>query len=190
VVASLILAQAEEGHGNPILPATNELIYGTIAFLILFFLLSRFVFPRVNALLQERAENIEGKLKQAEEARQEAEKLREQWRQQLAQAREDAARIVDAGRRRGEEARKEIVERAEREAERTLTRAQEQIAHERDRAVAEARRDVGQLAIQLAERIIGETADAERQQRLVDRFMGELTGSPLSSRDEGVREPG
>jgi F-type H+-transporting ATPase subunit b len=188
VVDSLILAQAaEEGHGNPILPEANELIYGTIAFLVLFFLLSRFVFPRVNALLEERAANIEGKLEQAERDRQEAAALLASYKEQLGNAREEATRIVEEGRRRGEEARREIIAKAESDAERLGTRAREEIQRERDRAVAEVRRDVGTLAVELAGRIIGESVDAELQQRMVDRFIDEMTGSPLSSRDEGIR---
>jgi F-type H+-transporting ATPase subunit b len=187
----MILAQAaEEGHGNPILPETNELIYGTIAFLVLFFLLSRFVFPRVNALLDERARNIEGKLEQAERDRQEATELLASYREQLRRARGEAAQLVEEGRRRGEETRKQTIAKAEADAARIISRAEEEILRERDRAVAEARRDVGMLAVELAGRIIGESVDAEVQQRMVDRFMDELTGSPLSSRDEGIRERG
>jgi F-type H+-transporting ATPase subunit b len=174
VLQQLLLAQAEEGHGNPILPATNELIFGTLAFLVLLFLLSRFVFPRVNALLEERASNIEGKLERAERDRREAEELRERRRAQLQAAREEAASIVEDGRRRGEDVRRDIVARAERDAERLVARAQEQIRSEHERAVAEVRRDMGRLAVELAGRLVGESMDGERQRRLVDRFLDQL----------------
>jgi F-type H+-transporting ATPase subunit b len=121
------------------------------------------------------------------EANREAEELRERYRRQLDRAHEEAGRIVEEGRRRGEDARRDIVAKAERDAERIVARGEEQIRSERDRAVAEVRQDVGQLAVALAARIIGETIDAKRHQAMVDRFIDELTGSPLSSRDEGVR---
>lgn len=177
MLQQLVLAQAEEGHGNPILPAANELIFGTLAFLVLLFLLSRFVFPRVNALLEERAANIQGKLEQAERDRRDAQELLARRREQLRAAREEVARIVEEGRRRGEETRQEILARAEREAERLAARAREQIQGERARAVAEIRQDMGTLAVELAGRILGETMDGDRQRRVVDRFLDQLEGA-------------
>ena len=83
-----LLAQeaAEEESRNPILPAWNELIWGTIAFLILLFIMYRTVFPSVNKALADRRANIEGKLEQAEREREEAEQLLEQYRRRLRDA--------------------------------------------------------------------------------------------------------
>ena len=86
------LAAEAGGEHNPILPATNELIYGTLAFLLLYLLMAKLVFPRVNKLLDERAANIEGKLERAERDRREAIALRDRYAEQLERAREEAAR--------------------------------------------------------------------------------------------------
>ena len=185
------LAAETGGEHHPNLPATNDLIYGTLAFLLLYLLLAKLVFPRVNKLLDERAANIEGKLERAERDRRQAIALRDRYAEQLERAREEAASLVEEGRRRGEETRKEIIARAEQEAARTLRRAEDQIALERARAVGDVRRDVGQLAVELAGRIVGESMDGERQRRLVDRFIDQLEQPvPNGSRPtsgEGVR---
>jgi F-type H+-transporting ATPase subunit b len=178
---------AAEGEKNILLPAAGELLFGSLGFLVVLFFVWRRGWPQIRQTLQERTENIEGKLEQAERDRREAEELRQRRQRQLDQARDEAASIVADGRRRGEQARTEIVDKAEREAERIVARGRETIAAERERAETEVRASVGALAVDLAGRIVGETLNEERQRGLVDRFIGELTGSPLSSRDEGIR---
>jgi F-type H+-transporting ATPase subunit b len=185
-LALTVLAQ-EEHSKNILLPAMGELIFGSLGFLVVFAFIAWKAWPSIRTTLQERSDNIEGKLEQAERDRREAEELRQRRQRQLDQARDEAASIVADGRRRGEQARTEIVDKAEREAERIVARGRETIAAERERAETEVRGSVGALAVDLAGRIVGETLDEERQRGLVDRFIGELTGSPLSARDEGIR---
>jgi F-type H+-transporting ATPase subunit b len=175
VLAVTTLAQAEE-EKNILLPALGELIVGSIAFLVVFVFMARYAWPRISSTLAERTQNIEGKLDQAERDRAEAQTLLARYREQLDRAHGEAAEIVEEGRRRGAEARREIVGRAEQESARILARGEEQLRVERERAIAEVRRDVGQLAVLLATRIIGESLDAERQQALVDRFIDEIEG--------------
>jgi F-type H+-transporting ATPase subunit b len=182
---AVLLAAAEEGEHNPLFPPIGEIIFGGIAFLVLYWLASRFVFPPVMKALDERSRNIQGKLEQAERDRAEAADLLERYRQQIDGAQAEADRIVAEGHRRGEEVRQDIITRAEEDAARRITRAETQIAAERDRAVADVRRDVGQLAVTLAERIIGEQMTADRQQQMVDRFTDELaTTGERSSGEE------
>ena len=81
----LYLAQ-EEAH-NPIVPLLEEVVVGTVAFALLAYVLMKFVFPRMEQTFHARVEAIEGGIKRAEEAQVEANKLLEQYRQQLAEAR-------------------------------------------------------------------------------------------------------
>jgi F-type H+-transporting ATPase subunit b len=187
VLAVTTLAQAEE-EKNILLPALGELIVGSIAFLVVFAFMARYAWPRISATLAERTENIEGKLDQAERDRAEAQTLLARYREQLDRAHGEAAEIVEEGRRRGAEARREIVAKAEQEAARILARGEEQLRVERERAIGEVRRDVGQLAVLLATRIIGESLDAQRQQALVDRFIDEIEGEPQGP-GEAARGP-
>jgi F-type H+-transporting ATPase subunit b len=177
VTALATLAQ-EEHEKNILLPALGELIVGSVAFLVVLGFMARFAWPRISEALADRTRNIEGKLDQAERDRAEAQTLLARYREQLDRAHGEAAAIVEEGRRRGEDARREIVARAEGEAARILARGEEQLRVERERAVAEVRRDVGQLAVLLATRIVGESLDARRQQALVDRFIDEVEGEP------------
>jgi F-type H+-transporting ATPase subunit b len=178
VTALTTLAQEETHEKSILLPAIGELVVGSLAFLVVLVFMARYAWPRINQALRERTEGIEGKLEQAERDRREAQTLLARYREQLDRARDEAAEIVQEGRRRGEETRRELVARAEQEAARRIAAGEEVLRVERERAVAEVRRDVGQLAVLLATRIVGESLDAERQQALVDRFIAEVEGEP------------
>jgi F-type H+-transporting ATPase subunit b len=187
-----VLAQeaAEEESRNPILPATNELIWGTIAFLVLLFLLSRTVFPSVNKAFQDRRANIEGKLERAERDRSEAEQLLEQYRRRLRDAEDETQRILEEARGNAERVRRELLAKAEHDAGRELDRARQVIRAERDQAIRQLRNEVGTLAVELATRVVGDSLDRERQLRLVDQYIDDLgdqaqAGALTSRREDG-----
>jgi F-type H+-transporting ATPase subunit b len=165
------------GDANPILPSANELIWGSIAFVIVFLLLAKFAFPPAAKALQERTNKIRGDIDSAEHDREEAAQLLADYRRQLSAAREESSQILDDARKTAEQLRRELQARAEEDASRMIERAREDIAGERERAISEIRREVGSLAVDLASRVIGESLDRERQLALVDRYIEDLAGS-------------
>jgi F-type H+-transporting ATPase subunit b len=183
VVAALILAQESEST-NPILPAFNELIVGIIAFVVLFALLWKVALPRVNQTLKERTESIEGKLEHAERERQQAEELLRQYRQRLESAEREAHRIIEEARGNAERLRRDLMAKAEREADRVINQGREAIRGERDRAV------VGSLAVELATRVIGDSLDRDRQLRLIDQYIDQLSEHAQAGAMTGRRQDG
>ena len=160
---------------NPLLPSWPEFIIGTILFVLVFGVLARLLLPRIQQTLTERTELIEGGLARADEAQAEAKQLLDQYRQQLAEARHDAARLREEAREQGAQIIAEMREQAQAEARRVTEAAQAQIEAERQQALIALRAEVGTLAVELASRIVGESlTDEARQRRLVDRFLGEL----------------
>jgi F-type H+-transporting ATPase subunit b len=114
-------------------------------------------------------------LARADEAQAEANQLLEQYRQQLAEARHEAARLREEAREQGAQIIAEMREQAQAEARRVTEAAQAQIEAERQQALTSLRAEVGTLATELASRIVGESlADEARQSRMVDRFLSEL----------------
>ncbi len=172
---------------NPILPELGELIFGTLAFLIVFIVLAKYAFPRINRGLEERRQKIQGDLEGAEEARREAETSLERYRQQLEEARGEASRIIDEARKTAESMRRDMLAKAEHEASQVVARAQEEIRAERDRAFQELRAQLGELSVDLAARVVGESLDRDRQLRLVDSYIDEVAamGNGRGDREEG-----
>ena len=181
-VMDLILA-AEPGNGTDrdalemILPPAAELFWGAVAFGIVYLLVAKLAFPKINELLEERSASIEGKMHEADERLEEAQQTKSQYEQKLSEARDEASRIVDDARQEAEEQRRQIIARAEGEAEQVLERARAEIATERDRAIQQLRAEVSRLSVQLAEKIIQRELDDRTHEDLVDRYIDSLASS-------------
>jgi F-type H+-transporting ATPase subunit b len=189
-LAYLLAQETAAEERNPILPATNELFWGAVAFFLLLFLMYRTVWPQVNKAYQDRRANIEGKLEQAEKDRAEAEKLLERYRERLAAAEDETQRILEEARANAERVRKDLLAKADADAERQLERARQAIRSERDQAIRQLRGEVGTLAVELATRVVGDSLDRDRQLRLVDQYIDQLgdqtqAGALTSRREDG-----
>jgi F-type H+-transporting ATPase subunit b len=171
----MIQLAADTASTNPLLPSWPEFIIGTILFLIVFGMLAKVLLPRATKMLADRTEQIEGGLARSEEAQAEAKALLDQYRQQLDDARRDAARLREEAREQGAQIIAEMREQAQAEARRVTEAAQSQIEAERQQALTSLRTEVGTLATELASRIVGESlTDEARQSRMVDRFLDDL----------------
>jgi F-type H+-transporting ATPase subunit b len=173
-----ILAQAEGeevSEAKDLYPTPGELIVGLIAFAILFYFTWKWVLPRFK---------IQGEMERAEATRREAEKLQEEYRTQLAGARDEANTIIEEARATAEQLRRDLQAKAEEEAQATVARAQDEIRAERDRAFQELRAQIGSIAVELAERVVGQVLDENAQKRLIDEFIDEVA-SGASSKGNG-----
>jgi F-type H+-transporting ATPase subunit b len=178
---AMLLAAAEEGEPSPLMPHLSELIVGLVAFTLLFFFLRAKVFPLFEKTYAERSEAIEGGIRRAEEAQAEAQRALEQYRSQLADARGEAASIREDAKVQGAAILAEMRQAAQAEAARITERAQTQLAAEREQVVRSLRAEVGTLATQLAERVVGESlADDARAGRVVERFLAELESEQVA----------
>ncbi len=187
-LAYVLAQEAAEHEQSPILPAANELIWGTVAFLILLFLMYRTVFPSINQAYKDRRANIEGKLEKAESDREEAEQLLEQYRRRLRDAEDETQRILEEARSNAERVRRDLLAKAEADASRELDHARLAIRAERDQAIRQLRNEVGTLAVELATRVVGDSLDRERQLRLVDEYIEELGTQAQAGAMTGRRE--
>ncbi len=172
--AAVAAVPAQE-EPNLLLPAPADLIYGTLAFVIVFTLFAWKVLPRLIAGLDARRDAIEGGLKRAEEAQAGAQEALESYNAQLAEARAEAAQIREQARVEGAAILAELKEQASAEAARIAANAQVQIEVERQAAFASLRAEVGVLALDLASTVIGEALnDDKKSVAIVDRFLADL----------------
>ncbi len=173
---TIIIVASEEP--NPLIPASYDILWGTISFVILLLMFWKYVLPTFNKVTAERAEKIEGGIEKAKVMQAEAARSREAYSEQLEAAAKEAAAIRTAAHSDGGE----IINAAKAEAVATAAavsaRADAQIQAERDAAVGSLQREVGDLALQLASKIVGESlTDDERARATVDRFIAELEQS-------------
>lgn len=171
----ILAAEGTGGNSNVLLPPTYELVIGTIAFFTIFFLLSKFALPNIKKTLEARTESIEGGIAKAEKMQQEASITLAQYRQQLADARSEAAKI----RSTAESERTNLISEARTEAQvvaqGVTQQANAQIAAEKSKAVNELRLDVSNLALDLASKIVGASLqDDQRAKAVIDQFIKDL----------------
>jgi F-type H+-transporting ATPase subunit b len=178
---SIILAQAvtETRRGvELVLPDMREMIAGIIAFAIVF----GFVWFKgrhwINRTLTARQQAIAGRLNEAEQTRAQADALLVDYQRQVAGARDEGNRIVEDARRSAESVRAEISAKARAEADEISRRNREAIAAERERATGEVRDLVAELSLELAQKVVEGSVDADAQSALVDRYIDGLEGMP------------
>ncbi|HTU05249.1 MAG TPA: F0F1 ATP synthase subunit B [Trebonia sp.] len=170
-----MLHLADAAQSDPLIPTWPELIIGTICFFAVFGILGKMLLPRLMKTLDERHDQIEGGINRADEAQAEADRVLQQYRAQLDDARHEAARMREEAREQGAAIVAEMRERAEAEARRITDAAQAQLEADRQQALTSLRAEVGSLATELASRIVGESlTDVARQGRMVDRFLADL----------------
>lgn len=174
MIANLVQLAAEEEQ-NPLLPPGPELLVGTIAFAIVFFFFWKKLIPNINKVLEERREAIEGGIEKAEAAQTEAQSVLEQYKAQLAEARHEAARLRQEAQEQGAQLIAEMRAEGQRQREEIVAAGHAQIEADRKAAAQALRQDVGQLATELAGKLVGESLEEHaRQSRTIDRFLDEL----------------
>lgn len=180
----MLLAEGKTVPGwRLLIPETQEIFWSAIFLVIFAVLFMRFILPRLTAVLDERAEKIEGGLRKAEEAQQQADQLMADQQQELAAARQEAASIREKARQDGARIVEEAKARAEAESDRILAAGRQQLLAERQSASNELRGEVGSLASDLASKIVGESlTDDERSARVIDRFLADLESAQVASR--------
>lgn len=179
------MIQAEESvpGWRLLVPMPQEIVWSAIFLVIFAVVFMKFILPRLNAVLEERAEKIEGGIRNAEKVQEQADQLKNDQEQELAAARQEAASIREKARNDGQKIIDEARTRAEAESERVLIAGRQQLSAERIAASAELRSEVGTLASDLASKIVGESlTDDERSRRVIDRFLDDLESSQTTTR--------
>src|SRR5918996_5529738 len=149
------LAQAEEEGGGSFLVSPNLglMIWTLLVFLFTMWVLSKLAFPRIQEALDKRANAIRDSIESAEKTRAEADKILEEYRGRLREAREQADDIVARARRAGETARTQAAEEGREKSEELLAAARRDIEAETRRSLERIRREVADLTVLTTEKV-------------------------------------
>lgn len=163
-----------------------ELHTGLIAWTVIIFgslllLLRKLAWKPIVAAIDERTRKIRESLERAEQAQQNAERMRREYDQMMAKARQEAQDMIAKSRKTAEATRDEIVLKAQTEAEALLQRAKRDIGLEREKALEEIKRTAGELSVAIAAKIIGKSLSSKDHQDLIRQALKEihpLVGEP------------
>ena len=159
---------------NQLFPEKNEIIYGGLAFLIVFIFLWKFGMPAIKAGMAARSDKIKGDLDAAEAERTEASEILSQYQAQLADARTESARIIEEARQAADDVRANLQSKAEADIAELRARATADIESAKQQAVADLRGEVTALAIGAAEQVVGRNLDAETNAALVEAYINQV----------------
>ncbi|GMV07490.1 MAG: hypothetical protein AMXMBFR53_37650 [Gemmatimonadota bacterium] len=170
-------AWAQGGEGTTPLFSVNlgTTVWVTLVFGALLLILWKFAWGPILAAVDAREKAIQGALDEAASRHSEAQKLLEEHRQQLADARRQASELLAEGKAAGEKVRKEIEEKARAEAQAIVDRARGDIERERDAALDVLRRESVDLALAAASRLIRENMDQAKDRQFVERFLDDVS---------------
>ena len=177
-VATVPVAASEGGGGSSLIePNVGTIFWTTVTFVILAFLLGRFAWKPLLGALQERERSIQESIDQARGDREQAEKLLEEQRQLLEQARRERAEALTAGQRDAEKVKAEILDEARQQREKLLSQTQAQVQAGLRQARSELRVVAADLAIRAAEKLLTKNLDDASQRKLVEDYLADLERS-------------
>jgi F-type H+-transporting ATPase subunit b len=183
----LIIATAaegeEEGGSFLVSPNVGLMIWTLVVFGISFWILGKFVFPRIAEALDRRQRAIEESIDAAERTRKEADEILSEYRERLAEARGQADDIVARARKTGEAAEAEIVAGARGKREEMMEQTRRDIEAETRRAIQEIRAEVADLTVMATEKVTRKSLTGEDHKRLVEEALAELDFASLSGEE-------
>jgi len=153
-----------------------SIVIHAINFLILLFVLQRFLFKPVLGMLDERSTKIRESVEAAERARQESAAADQERTETLREARRQADEVVTRAMQEADKIKADARQQAQEEAQRIVSRAEQEAAAERQQAMQELRAQVADLAVLAAGRVIHRSLDPQAHRQLVEEFLASGDG--------------
>jgi len=179
---SLLLAQGGHGTeqatsgglGGPFALEPGLIIWTWVVFLTLFFMLRKYAWPPIVRLTEERERKIAAQLAEAEKANTESKAVLEEHKQLMAGAKGEAQALMNEARALAQKERERLLAKTQEEQEQVLERAKREIAAERDRAVADLRREAVEISLAAASKLIRKRLDTETDRKIVEEYIESL----------------
>ena len=172
-----LLQEAEAAGGGGLMSIQVNLMFWTLViFLLLFWILKKFAFPAILGAVEAREKALSDAIEGAKRDRDEAARLLAEHKAQIDAARGEGQKLIAEGRAIAEKMRADMLERTRVEQQELLDRARRDIEAERDKAIAQLRREAVDLAIAGASKVVEENLDSDKNRKLVESFLTSLSG--------------
>ena len=149
------------------------ILFTVINILVLFLFLKKFLFGRVNAIMENRAQMVHADLDHAKETVAEAEQLKTNYLETMSGAQSEAKELIAKAQKIANEQRDQITQQAQRDADRIMANAKKEIALEQQRSLEGAQSAIADLAMAAASKVVGANLDDAANRDLVDAFLTE-----------------
>ncbi len=174
--AELIATRTVVAQNNFLIP-NGTIIVELVIFLVVLWVIWRYVAPPIKRIMQQRQEMVRKQIEESQDASERLAAAERRYSDALDEARTEAAKIREGARAEAQRIKEEMRDQAEQEVAGIRQRGEEQLATQRQQVVRELRSEIGNLAVTLSERMVGDSlADESRRSGTVDRFLDELDG--------------
>lgn len=178
-----LLQEHEAAAGSGLMDIRVNLMFWTLGiFLILFWILKKYAFPAILSSVDAREKALEAAIDAAKRDREEAARVLAEHRAQIEGARGEAQKLIAEARQVAEKSRADLLEKTRLDQQEMIERARRDIAAERDKAIAQLRREAVELAIVGASKVIEENLDSDKNRKLVETYLSSLSTRPAGSR--------
>lgn len=157
-----------------VIPDITSLSLQLLATGVLFFILRHFLFKPVSEFLKARQDKIEGNINEAKRSKEDANNLKRDYEIKIEKAKEEAKTIIESARKRGEDLREEIVNGAKDEANALVDKARREIEREKSKAKDDLKKEVSNIALMVAGKIIDKELDQKSHNDLIAKFIDEV----------------
>ena len=181
--APLAFAQEHEapaGGGGLMSIQVNLMFWTLLIFVILYFILSKFAFGPITKAVEAREKALEDAIEGAKRDRDAAAKLLQEHQAAIDAARGEGQKMIAEGRAVAEKMRTDLLEQTRKEQQEMLERARRDIANERDKAIAELRREAVDLAIAGAGKVIEQNLESDKNRKLVESYLASIGSLEVS----------
>jgi F-type H+-transporting ATPase subunit b len=188
--ADVLAATEEEGGSGSFLvsPELGLMLWTLLLFGATMFILSRYAFPKIGEALEKRANAIRENIEASEKQRAEADKLLEEYRERLREAREQADDINARARKAAESAVAEATAEGKAKREELVAAARRDIETETRRSLEQIRKEVADLTVLATEKVTRMSLDDEDHKRLIDEALSEVDFTALSGAESNGEE--
>ncbi len=159
---------------NLLSPSGGLMFWTLVIFLILFAILGKLVLPKILAAVEAREKALEDAIEGAKRDREEASRMLADQQRQIEAARAEAQKLIVEGRQTGEKLRADMIEETHQQQQGMLERARREIEMEKERAIAEMRREAVELAIAGASKVIERNLDDQSNRKIVESFLASI----------------
>lgn len=172
---ALVISETEGGSGGLLSISGGLAFWTTLTFILLLLLLSKFAWKPILNALKQREDAIKDSLEQAEKAKDEAKKILAENQSSLAKAEDESKKIIEQSRVFADNLKEQLIKESKLQAQKIIEDATSEIERKKSAAFDELKNQIAEIAVNAAEKILRENLDQEKNKKLVDKYINEIS---------------
>ncbi len=150
-----------------------------INFMVLYLVLKKFLFEPINNMMNQRSQKISDQIYDAEQRKQEAEEVKEEYQERLRSAKAEAQDIIEESRRRGQRTKEEIITDAKIEANKKIERAEKEIQRAKEQAMDGLKDDVANISVRMTKQLLERSINQDLQEKTIESYIDQIDKDKL-----------